>query len=116
METESKLSIVWLDETFPHSQVASEIMEIQDELRSTVDKDLKFFDDAEECEGFMRNQSLARNIILLVDSVAGEFMIERAQYIYQIICTFAVQTTPKNQTPMKQNLLKKVRLFQCIFE
>ena len=109
METESNLCIIWLDETFVDSKLTSKIIEIQDELRSTVDKDLKFFNNAEQCEEFIRSQPLVRNIVLLVDSVAEEWMIERAQYIYQIICTFTIEAAPNNQASMKQNLLRKVK-------
>ena len=115
MEAQSDLSLIWLNTTSSDSNLVSEIAQIQDELRSTIDKNLKLFDDEEQCETFIRSQPLIKNIVLLVDNRTAEWMLTRVPYLCQIICTFVVQTASDDAKPLKENYLTKVGSFSSNF-
>lgn len=108
---EADLSIIWLDATARDPSLIFEIGKVQEELRSTIDKNLKFFDDDEQCESFIRSQPLVKNVILIVDDKTAEYMINRVPYLCQIICAFVVQTASTNETRPKQAHLTKVIIF-----
>ena len=107
-EAKSDLFLIWLNTTLNDSNIVSEIDQIQDELRSTVDKNLLLFDDNEQCEAYIRSQPLVKNIVLLVNDTTAEWMLKRVPYFSQVICTYVVQTSSYGQKTLKQNHLTKV--------
>jgi hypothetical protein len=98
----SIFSLVWLDAYPSESTLGCNIEQIQDELRSNFDRNLKIFEDDFECEYYIRNQPLFTKILFLVDEVSAQIMVERASYISQIVCTFVYRKQDSSNGPRKE--------------
>jgi hypothetical protein len=83
------LSYVWLDAS---DIKTSELSNVQKMFQSTINKNLKLFDDEFECEGYVRSLPLTTKTVYIVDDLSAEEVIRRVQNLCQVIYIFVYHT------------------------
>lgn len=109
METKPNLSLIWLDTSLDLTSLVSKSVQVQDELRATIDRNLKVLDDDERCEAYIRSQPLLQNIVLLMDDVTAKWMLNRVSCFCQVICTFVIQVESDIHQRFQHNHQTKVK-------
>jgi hypothetical protein len=99
-------SLVWLDATVNESK---ENREVQQQLRKSINR-LKTFNNADECEQYIRSMSEQDRVVIIVSGRLGQEVVPRIHHLRQV-CRIYVYCMDRARNERWAKQFSKVRIY-----